>query len=286
MFQHPDEWTKVRAHTGAIIQADHLLKRYSDADWRQWFATMRSWHIQLELAVGAIKEWGPTAEQTFRVEAPIWDKAMRLGADLHSIVMDEPLFATRDKLHRPDDYAVEQTARFVALVRQKYPALLIGDIEPYPSLSVADQVNWIRRLQDRLRAEQVAPLDFYRSDVNGMALIRLHRGSWADIKSLSDAVHQQGLPFSLIYWASGWPFLHSYMRSHGLPNEGLVSEEIWCNQLSVQETTVRNLQIHPDQIVVQSWIAAPSRTLPENSRTCTFTKSALSVIRHSMTGYR
>lgn len=274
MFEHPDQWADVRAHTGAIIQADHLLKDHSDAELQRWYATMRTWHIQLELAVGAVKEWGPTADQTFHVEAPMWDRAIRLGADLRSIVMDEPLIATREKLHRPDDYAIDQTARFIELVRQRYPKILIGDVEAYPSLSVVDQINWIKRLQDRLRAHHVAPLDFYRADVNYMAFVRLHRGSWADVKSLSDAVHQQGLPFSLIYWSAGLPFLRSYLQSRGFTNE-----EIWCNQLSVQATEVRKLQIHPDQIVVQSWIQAPSRILPENSRRCTFMKSVLEVIR-------
>jgi hypothetical protein len=102
---------------------------------------MRGWDLRLELEVGAIKPWGITADDTLRQELPMWDRVRRFGGHLDSIAMGEPLSATREALHRPDAYAVEQTARFIQMVRQAYPSVLIGDIGPYPSISAKDQID-------------------------------------------------------------------------------------------------------------------------------------------------
>src|ERR1700759_5054471 len=153
LVEHPDDWARARQLTGAILYADHNLTRWGDATLHQWFAMMRSWNISLELEVGAIKEWGPTAERTFQVQEPIWDRALRLGADLRTIAMDEPLAAARGLGHQTDGYAVEQTARFVALVRQHYPTMRIGDIEPYPGVSLAEHASWVRLLDARLQEQ-------------------------------------------------------------------------------------------------------------------------------------
>ena len=45
--------------------------------------------------------------------------------------MDEPLLCCRMHIHKSDDYALEETANFIARVRQQYPGMLIGDIETW-----------------------------------------------------------------------------------------------------------------------------------------------------------
>jgi len=177
LFLHPDDWRDARAMTGALLYADHNLSHFSDDELRVWFATMRGWGIRLELEVGAVKPWGHTAEATFKAEQPLWDRVFRLGGDLGSVALDEPLDATRSALHQPDEYGVEQTARFVELARQRYPGIRIGDIEPYPSIPLADQVAWVRKLGQRLREHGGAPLDFYRLDVDWVAFTKSRRGA-------------------------------------------------------------------------------------------------------------
>ena len=223
---------------------------------------MRTWHISLELEVGAIKEWGPTADATFRAEQPIWDRAVRLGADLGSIAMDEPLAASR-YLHKPDAYAVEQTARFVGLVRQHYPTMRIGDVEPYPGLPLADHVAWLKQLTSRLREQNVAPLDFYRADVDWVSFAKAGRGSWREVASLAAATSGSGLPFSLIYWASGYPSEKA---------EGLAGDDTWYVEVLGQGYAAADAGVHPDQFVLESWINAPARIVPD-SADFTFTRS-------------
>lgn len=264
LFQHPDEWSQARALTGAILYADHNLTHLSDAELQTWFAMMRTWHISLELEVGAIKEWGPTADATFRAEQPIWDRALRLGANLGSIAMDEPLAASRF-LHKPDAYAVEQTARFIGLVRQHYPTMRIGDVEPYPGLPLADHVAWLKQLTSRLREQNVAPLDFYRADVDWVSFAKAGRGSWREVSSLAAAARGLGLPFSLIYWASGYPSERA---------EGLAGDDTWYVEVLGEGYAVADTGIHPDQFVIESWIDAPAKIVPDDAE-FSFTRSVL-----------
>ena len=38
----------------------------------------------------------------------------------------------------------------MALVRKHYPQMLIGEIEPYPFISLPEQIAWIESLENRL----------------------------------------------------------------------------------------------------------------------------------------
>ncbi len=50
----------------------------------------------------------------FAAERPIWERVQRLGGTRHAVAMDEPLCCAREQIHKPDDYAVQETADFVA----------------------------------------------------------------------------------------------------------------------------------------------------------------------------
>ena len=71
------------------------------------------------MEVGAIKPWGITGEKTFNIQRPKWERALRAGGKIHSIAMDEPLTCCRENIHKPDDYAVQETAAFIAIRRSR-----------------------------------------------------------------------------------------------------------------------------------------------------------------------
>ena len=269
LFEHPDEWHEARAVTDTLLYADHNLTHLSDVELRGWFAQMRTWNMSLELEVGAIKEWGPTADATFTAEQPIWDRAVRLGANLGSIAMDEPLASSRTSLHMADEYAVEQTARFIGLVRQHYPTVRVGDVEPYPGIPLQDHIGWIQQLQSRLRQQGLAPLDFYRADVDWVAFTKADRGTWHEVASLAAATRSLGIPASLIYWASGYPSEKA---------EGVAGPDTWYIEMMAQGYAVADAGLHPDQFVLESWIEAPPRVVPETAD-FTFTRSVLDFAR-------
>ncbi|HPA18831.1 MAG TPA: hypothetical protein PLU30_13865 [Verrucomicrobiae bacterium] len=265
LFEKPDAWKETRSLIDVVMYTDLNLKRhFTDEDLRKWFAQLAEWKLRLAMEVGAIKPWGLTGEKTFSREKPNWERLQGLGANLYAIAMDEPFLCCREHIHKPDDYAVQETASYIALVRKHYPQLLIGDIETFPSIPVADHVWWIDALNKRLAELGVRGLDFYRLDVNWANFIVQDKGSWPDVRKVEQFCRSKKMPFSLIYWASGQPLLKKI---------GLADESTWYISIMHQGHAYAMAQGKPDQYVIESWIGEPPRCVPETDE-WTFTRSA------------
>ena len=264
LFERADEWKETRALVDVLFFTDLNLKRqFTDEELRRWFGQMKEWNIRLAMEVGALKEWGQTGAKTFAQERPNWERLQRLGANLYAIAMDEPLSCAREKINKPDDYAVEETASYIALVREHFPQMLIGDIETYPSIPVEDHKCWIEALQKRLAEKNVRGLDFYRLDVDWLRFTVQNKGSWKEVREIERFCRQKKLPFSLIYWASGYP---------GMKKRGMGDDSTWYVSVMQQGYDYASIDGKPDQYVIESWVGAPSRAVPE-SGDWTFTRS-------------
>jgi len=266
LFEKPDQWKETRALTNALLYADWAFKDFTDAELGNWFGQMRQWNIRLELEVGGVKEWGgKTGESTFNAQKPMWDRIQRLGGNINAVGMDEPLCCVRENIHKSDEYAIEQTADFIGLVRANYPNIMVGDIEPYPYLPLADHIKWINALQARLVEKHIRGLDFYRLDVNWIVFDLVGQGSWKEVKQLQDYCQRVRLPFSLIYWAPNF----DYMRQLKLADDST-----WLTGVMAQGYAYAGVRGAPDQYVVESWEDTPSHSVPETAD-YSFTRSAL-----------
>lgn len=267
LFEKPDQWQETRALTDVLFYTDlNLKKQFTDDELRAWLPKLKEWKIKLAMEVGAIKPWGKTGEKTFNIERPMWDRVQRLGGELYAIGMDEPLCCARKEIHESDEYAVRETANYIALVRQHYPQLLIGDIEPYPFIPFTNLVTWIDALQARLKEMNVRGLDFFRLDVDWNHFTignRIYQGNWPEVRKLEAACRQRKIPFSLIYWAA------DYGRMEELK---LADDATWYIGIMRQGHDYAFVGGAPDQVVIESWIGAPSRAVPETDE-WTFTRS-------------
>jgi hypothetical protein len=264
LFEHPDDWKQTRAVTDEILYADWPFKQFSDADLTKWFAEMNAWNIPLDLEVGAVKPWGKTGAAAFAHDRKDWDRIIKLGGHIATVAMDEPLICTRRFLHLSDDYSATETANFVALVRQNYPQMRIADIETYPGTSLEDHQKWLTLLQGKLADRHVKGLDFYRLDVNWAAFKAQH-GSWAGLMEVEDYCHQVGLPVSIIYWSADYPQVKQ--KEHP-------DDSAWYKGIMFEGQGYADAGGKPDQFAVESWVAAPSHSVPETGD-YTFTRSAL-----------
>jgi len=270
LFKEPAAWRETRSVVDVLGYTDlNVNKQFTDDELRSWFPQLRQWGIKFALEVGALKPWGTTGEKTFNIERPMWDRVERLGGSIHAIAMDEPLCCARQELHKPDDYAVEETARYIALVRKHYPQVLIGDIEPYPYLALPDLVQWIEALGKRLAQMHVAGLDFFRLDVDWVCFTVRNQGSWREVKKFEQYCRNRKLAFSLIYWASAYP---------AMERRGLADDSTWYVSTMQQGYDYAAVEGTPDQYVIESWIGAPARCLPETGD-FTFTRSVLDFSR-------
>ena len=270
LFENPDKWRETRPLVSGLLYTDlNFNKQFRDDELRTWFAQLRRWNIKLGMEVGAVKEWGQTGEKTFSVERLIWERIARLGGEVSAVAMDEPLVCVRQRLKKPDQYAVEETAKYIALVRQAYPQLRIGDIETYPSTPLADHFWWIEALNKRLGEMGVRGLDFYRLDVNWVVFYVHNQGNWNDVKKLEAWCRTRKLPFSLIYWPADYP---------PLQKKGLAGDETWYVEVMRQGYDYALCGGAPDEYVIESWVGAPSKTVPETGD-FTFTRTVLDFAR-------
>ena len=270
LFAHPEQWAETRALIDVLFISDLNTKRqFSDDELRTWFAQLKQWKLKFGMEVGAIKPWGLTGADCFAKERANWERVQQLGGEIYAITLDEPLCCCRFHIKKSDDYAVEETANYIACVRTNFPNIRIGDIETYPSLSIADNMQWIEALEKRLAEKKVRGLDFYRLDVNWICFTAQTNGSWKEVRKLEQFCRQRKLPFSLIYWAAGMP---------GLEKKGLADDSTWYTEIMRQGYDYSYVGGKPDQYVIESWIKAPTNGLPETAE-FTFTRSVRDFVR-------
>jgi hypothetical protein len=270
LFEHPDEWKETRSLVDVLFYTDlQFQKQFTDEELAKWLPMLAQWNLKLGLETGVVKEWSLSGEKTFNIERKIWDRLQRLGGKIHAIAMDEPLCAVREHVHQPDELALQETANYIALVRQNFPDMQVGDIETYPSLSIDEHVKWIDALNALLAEKKVRGLDFYRLDVNWIVFDVQGRGSWKEVRKLEVECRKRKLPFSLIYWPSGYP---------PLEKRGLASDMAWYIPLMNQGYLYATVDGHPDQYVIESWVGAPAHIVPE-TLDYSFTKTVRDFVR-------
>ena len=270
LFEQPDAWKETRAVTDVLFITDlNLQRHFTDDELRKWFGMMKEWKLKLAMEVGAVKPWGQTGEKCFNAERKNWERLQSLGANLYAIAMDEPLVCAREHIHQSDEYAMKETANYIALVRQHFPDVLVGDIEAYPSFSIEEHRKWIDGLQQQLAEKKVRGLDFYRLDVDWLRFNVQQKGSWKEVRQIELFCRQKKLPFSLIYWASGYP---------SMQKRGFADDSTWYTSIMQQGYDYAAVDGRPDHIVIESWVSAPSQCLPETGN-WTFTRSVLDFVK-------
>lgn len=267
LFTQPESWTETRLLVTVIgCTANQLTKNFSDEELRAWLRQIGQWGLKLGLEVGAVKEWGPTGQQTFDIQRRQFDRIQSLGGKISALALDEPLCCVRQRLKKPDAYAVEETASFVALARKNYPGFRIGDIEPYPYFQREELLAFVDALQARLKQMKVRGLDFFRLDVDWNHFTignRIYAGNWPDVKQLELGCRRRKLPFSLIYWAA------DYDRMKQLR---LADDATWYVGVMQQGYDYAFVGGAPDEYVIESWVGAPAHSVPETAD-WTFTRS-------------
>jgi hypothetical protein len=253
MLAAPEAWPIGHRAVDAIIRADHFLAKVADDVLRGWFDSLRTQGFGLELAVGAVKPWSTNGSNSFEIGARMWRRFAGLGAPLIGVAMDEPWLAGR-QLGLADSETAEQTAIFIARVREHFPDLLIGDIEPYPSLRLEEHRRWVQDLAASLARHGAGPLDFYRLDASRRGFAHFG-GGWAEIVALEQGCRAQALPFSMIYWSAD---------QQPAPTDGFPARETWSRAVLLQAIEYQAAGGVPDQVDVQSWTGKPETALPES----------------------
>jgi len=277
MIERPEEWAKLRPHVGALLfSARWLNEQYpDDGDLKTAMTSLQKIGVPIELEVGALKEWTKSGEKTYHAQTKDWDRIIRAGGDVRWLAMDEPFINSREhqkvtqENNRDMEFAADETVVFMELVRKNYPNVLIGDIEGFPYLSADELIRFIDLLQAKLKAKGVRGLDFFRVDTNWMNFVaRNIKGDWNDLKKIENHCRKIGLPCSVIYWASSYP---------AAERQGTADDRTWYVGMMQMAYDYDFMGGKPDQYVIESWVGAPKRTLPETDP-FSFTGGALDFV--------
>jgi hypothetical protein len=269
LFNTPALWVKTRSRVDVIkfgphqVDATPSLEVNSFANLRRAnaFQKLRLWNIDIAVEAPAIKEWdcsaqGDTKDARVRGNA----KAATLeylknvyAADgkVKFVAMDEPMVSGTGACHQSIDEAAAKTSAYTKAVLSDpgmpvwAPGLSIGDIEVYPSRSVDQLKQWMVSL----RRQGFAPAFFHLDvDVNDV----MNRGTQlnfeADIRSLVNFFHSEGIPFGIIFWSGYDPvssdmsyyrhvirFVDRVHRAIGSPQQAIFQS--WVRRSSLKCTT-------------------------------------------------
>ena len=174
----------------------------------------------------------------------------RAGGTVRLIAFDEP-FAGGYLAAHPGAcrWSIERTAqelaRFVDGVHATYPAIVMGDIEPWPWASTALLADWL----DAYRSAAGSDLAFLHLDIDWRVF---SSDEWAaQAHEVELDVHRHGARFGIIYNGC----------DSGCDGQ---TDERW---LARAQRNVLDYELagfgSPDDVVFQSWEDKPDRALPE-----------------------
>ena len=287
-----DKWTETQSIIDMIGFADHALNSlFTTVQLETGFAAFNKAKIPLSLEVGAIKNWGMAeggkgvyGRAMFKSQNTTWQRFVDLGANFVGIGMDEPLVCVmRDKdwnkylssSTEKFEFAVEETAEFIAAVREEYPKMIIGDIEAYPYFTANYIIKWIDALEKRLKEKGIKGQDYFRLDVDWSSM---EDKKWLEVKRIEDHCKSIGLPFSLIYWSAN---TLGYKAGEVNRNH---NNQFWYDSIMQQGEKYKDAGGKPDQYVIETWVTIkdsagkqipmPPDAVPE-SMSNSFTRSTL-----------
>ncbi len=259
LVDQPARWRQSRRQLDWLgYWATHLDEQFDDVSLERTFRTLRQWRLPLSLEVRCLKEYSRTSRMAWVILDRILRRLDGLGCQPAQFSLDEPWYATRHILGQPMDYAVKHTTEFILRLRERYPHAAICSIEPYPVLKEAELIQWVEALHRALQTQGDRGLDAYRLDVDWASMGTTYPGDWQTVRRIGDHARKMGLKYSLIYWAATVPALAA--RQAETPHS-------WPAAIRQQADAVRAADAQPDELVLESWMATPARSIPETDPT-------------------
>ncbi len=295
LVKHEGQWKQARARIDGIGYYLWLLNhQFLDKELKALFLKVNEWGLEFSLEVPVVKgaDWGfkepLNAETSF---AKYQQLTRRFEADgmksVDVVSFDEPIFASAHPIPAqvsqgilPKDgglpgqelsvkermaYGIQQTAAFIGLMRKSYPETILGDIEPYPTLSYDEITYAIDGIQKACLDKGIKGLEFFRLDFDWASMSTSNKGSWIEVKKIEEFCRSKGIRFGMIYWAPD----HELLKPKGIDNP-----MAWYIGLMHHGNAYALVNGKPDEYVLQSWMHIPVHAVPESDIT-TFSRSVL-----------
>ncbi len=266
LITRDNAWIKTREVIDGVGYWPALLNiHFTDDEIEMLFTKLKKWNLKFGFEVPVIKNNSPTADASIAILDQQMSRFKPLGADVSWFAFDEPFYASKHVLVKPDSYAVDETAKFIKMLRERYPDAMIGDIEPYPVLKLEELKSFVASLNNKCIELGTKGIDFLRLDVDWCSMNNNYDGSWREVKALENFLHENNIKFSLIYWAADQPLLE---------NINAADDMTWYIGVMHQGYAYLIAGGKPDEYVIESWVQVPKRAVPERMKS-TFTGSVI-----------
>jgi hypothetical protein len=277
LFESPEEWPRARRVVDVFqFYQGHLLTAVSPGEGpnsysafvrADAFRKLSAWGKRIAVEMAAVKEAYCTADAS-GMEASVGRalEALRnvkaAGGRVSYLAMDEPFFAGLSRRCGGPSLAptADRLAIYIKAVRQAFPEVRIGLIEPYPAFSPAAFTEMLRLLRDR-----GTRLDFLHIDALRLEVSPEREVFGGELLQLSDLAERYRLAFGVIIWGDNGEadVLYAADAIRSATEVGRV---------------FRSWEVMPNHLIIQSW--ALSRTgrfiTPSNlPETAPYTHTAL-----------
>jgi hypothetical protein len=256
LFTRPEAWSQARASTDVFkfyVQQvvserrsqcpecgpNVLLNLLGVAAFRR----LDRWRVAIAIEAGALKEFDCEGTATAEAARIAIGNVRGGGGTVRYLSMDNPMTAMQTCALDLGE-AAARTARFAKRLRSVYPALAVGESEPYPLFGVDAIRQWLAALN----ANGYVPA-FLHLDVDRRHAAALRADVPMDLRSLRAACEGQGIPFGVILWGDTWE-----------------SDQAYYDSVRAWASTVEGALGQPTHTIFQSWAvrADGTFTVPRN----------------------
>ena len=260
LFKPDAAWSKSAQQVKVFMINAGVVLHQSDDEVKAIFADLKRRQIALAIEMGLLSGKGPDGkvqECGVGVEgfgAPdaakvVANRIQRNGGELAYVAMDEPLwYGHHFKGKNGCQWSMEKVAQDmvsrIADLREKFPNVKIGDVEPIGTAQPPDWTAEIAQWTQVYRQVTGESLSFFHADV-------LWKAPWQpQFAAVKSQMQKGGIKFGVIYDGGGT----------GKPE----SDDLWTQKAAQRFHSVEsNPSLVPDHAIFQSWVRWPHNMLPE-----------------------
>jgi hypothetical protein len=252
LFGPQARWPRAAKEVSVLKVTAQFLFVATDDDLSLMFRDIKQRHIEFAVELGFLSGGGICGKGVEGFANPasaatVAQRVRALGGELNYLAMDEPLHFGRD-YDGPNacKFSTAEVARIVAVhikeMRQIFPGLQVGDIEPIGSVHPKEAADEIMQWTAAYRAAMGEPLAFLHADVQwGLP--------WEqELRVLAGSLRTAHIDFGIIYDGAGSDMTGIAWTRH--------AEDRF---VAVEAAPA----LVPDQAILQSWMTQPEQMLPE-----------------------
>ncbi len=251
-FEPGAPWARAAAVTNVFKVSTNFLAHAPDEALVAVIQGLRQRHIALAME-GLMLQGRPACGRGVegytgpRAIERIVDRVRALGGTISYLAMDEPVFFGHTKLgpntcNDSLDSLAAQIAPKIRLLRQIFPGIVIGDIEPLTD-ETAGSLETILMFARALERATGVSLSFVHADVGWHSNYQPQLATWRE------GLHSNAMRLGVI--------------CHGDPN--LNSDQVWASQaIQRYRIVASDPATRPDDVIFQSWMVRPTYMLPDD----------------------